>query len=80
MKADLETLKTHTFGEAGKDDKQTEHALTWLEIGAQQTPAERQGRESVGDIRDPFDRWAQRDRAFSKVALEKSAATATFAT
>jgi hypothetical protein len=35
VKADLNTLKTHTFGEAGKDDKQTEHALTWLEVGPQ---------------------------------------------
>ncbi len=38
VKADLETLKTHTFGEASKDDKQTEHALTWLEVG-EKTPA-----------------------------------------
>jgi hypothetical protein len=37
VKADLETLKTHTFGDS-KDEKQTEHALTWLEVGAQ-TPA-----------------------------------------
>jgi hypothetical protein len=34
VKADLETLKTHTFGDS-KDEKQTEHALTWLEVGAQ---------------------------------------------
>jgi hypothetical protein len=38
VKVDLATLKTHTFGEADKDDKQTEHALTWLEIGDKQTP------------------------------------------
>ncbi len=37
IRADLETLKTHTFGDS-KDEKQTEHALTWLEVGAQ-TPS-----------------------------------------
>jgi len=46
VKADLETLKTHTFGDS-KDEKQTEHALTWLEVGAQ-TPA---------NVRDA-NRWA----------------------
>jgi hypothetical protein len=35
VRADLETLKTHTFGDVSKDDKQTEHALTWLEVGGQ---------------------------------------------
>jgi hypothetical protein len=34
VRADLETLKTHTFGDT-KDEKQTEHALTWLEVGPQ---------------------------------------------
>ena len=38
VKVDLTTLKTTTFGEADKDTKQTEHALTWLEIGEKQTP------------------------------------------
>jgi hypothetical protein len=46
VKADLETLKTHTFGDS-KDEKQTEHALTWLEVG-EKTPA---------NVRDA-NRWA----------------------
>jgi hypothetical protein len=69
VKADLETLKTHTFGDS-KDDKQTEHALTWLEVGAQ-TPA---------NVRDA-NRWATfairsidglSATELSKVAPEKS--------
>jgi hypothetical protein len=32
IEIDASTLKTITFGDAGKDGKQTEHALTWLEI------------------------------------------------
>lgn len=31
---DITTLETRTFGEDEKDAKQTEHALTWLEVGA----------------------------------------------
>jgi predicted small lipoprotein YifL len=30
---DVTTLETHTFGEEAKDQKQTEHARTWLEVG-----------------------------------------------
>lgn len=30
---DVTTLETHTFGEDGKDGTQTEHALTWMEVG-----------------------------------------------
>jgi hypothetical protein len=39
VKVDLATLKTTTFGDAAKDTKQTEHALTWLEVG-DKVPAE----------------------------------------
>lgn len=31
IRVDLTSLTTHTFGEASKDDAQTEHARTWLE-------------------------------------------------
>jgi hypothetical protein len=37
VKVDLTTLKTHTFGDS-KDEKQTEHALNWLEVGNLVTP------------------------------------------
>lgn len=30
---DVSTLETHTFGEDGKDNTQTEHARTWMEVG-----------------------------------------------
>jgi len=30
---DVTTLETHTFGEEAKDEKQTEHARTWMEVG-----------------------------------------------
>ncbi len=30
---DVTTLETHTFGEEAKDNKQTEHAHTWMEVG-----------------------------------------------
>lgn len=30
---DVTTLETHTFGDEGKDGKQTEHAHTWMEVG-----------------------------------------------
>ncbi|MEZ4300136.1 MAG: YceI family protein [Polyangiaceae bacterium] len=30
---DITTLETHTFGDEGKDQTQTKHALTWLEVG-----------------------------------------------
>ena len=30
---DVTTLETHTFGEDAKDEKQTEHARTWMEVG-----------------------------------------------
>lgn len=32
VKADLTTLKTSTFGDPSKDDAQTTHAKTWLEV------------------------------------------------
>ncbi len=32
IELDMTTLSTHTFGEAGKDTKQTADALTWLEV------------------------------------------------
>jgi polyisoprenoid-binding protein YceI len=35
---DLSTLKTHTFGNPGKDARQTGHALNWMEIGPDVTP------------------------------------------
>jgi hypothetical protein len=38
IKVDLDTLKTHTFDDPAKDGKQTEHALTWLEIGDKASP------------------------------------------
>ncbi|GAC1352760.1 MAG: hypothetical protein NVSMB1_18860 [Polyangiales bacterium] len=31
--ADLDAFTTHTFGDKGKDDTQTEHAHNWFEIG-----------------------------------------------
>jgi polyisoprenoid-binding protein YceI len=37
---DVTTLETRTFGEDEKDGKQTEHARTWLEVGAK-TAAEK---------------------------------------
>lgn len=42
VKVDLTTLKTFTFGDAGKDSKQTEHALNWLEVGTLVSPEERE--------------------------------------
>lgn len=33
VKVDLTSLKTATFGEAAKNETQTGHALTWLEVG-----------------------------------------------
>lgn len=30
---DVTTLETHTFGDEGKDNTQTEHARTWMEVG-----------------------------------------------
>jgi hypothetical protein len=42
VKVDLTTLKTHTFDDAEKDTKQTEHALTWLEVGEKATPEMRE--------------------------------------
>lgn len=33
VKVDLTSLKTMTFGDPTKDDSQTSHALTWLEVG-----------------------------------------------
>lgn len=42
VKVDLTTLKTFTFGDAGKDAKQTDHALNWLEVGSLVTPEERE--------------------------------------
>jgi polyisoprenoid-binding protein YceI len=35
---DLSTLKTTTFGNPGKDGRQTGHALNWMEIGPDVTP------------------------------------------
>ncbi|MFO0590261.1 MAG: YceI family protein [Polyangiaceae bacterium] len=34
---DVTTLETHTFGEDAKDEKQTEHARTWMEVGTKTT-------------------------------------------
>lgn len=42
VKVDLTTLKTFTFGDAGKDSKQTDHAQNWLEVGSLVTPEERE--------------------------------------
>lgn len=42
VKVDLTTLKTFTFNDSGKDTKQTEHALNWLEVGTLVTPEEKE--------------------------------------
>jgi hypothetical protein len=39
---DLTTLETHTFGEDQKDQQQTEHARTWLEVGAKTSDDKKQ--------------------------------------
>ncbi len=39
VRVDLTTLRTTTFGNAEKDDLQTEHAHNWLEAGKLVTPA-----------------------------------------
>lgn len=41
---DVTTLETHTFGEDEKDGTQTEHARTWLEVGA----------KTAGDKKEKF--------------------------
>ncbi|MDH5675925.1 MAG: YceI family protein [Myxococcales bacterium] len=38
---DLGDLRTHTFGDSGKDAKQTEHAKNWMEIGREVSSAVR---------------------------------------
>jgi hypothetical protein len=52
IKVDLAALATSTFGDKGKDDSQTEHARTWLEV-AEKLPAEQRGqnRHAVFAIR-----------------------------
>jgi hypothetical protein len=42
VRVDLTTLRTRTFGEAAKDGKQTEHAITWLEVGDKVSPEVRE--------------------------------------
>jgi hypothetical protein len=42
VKVDVGTLKTHTFDDVAKDTKQTEHALTWLEVGDKVPAPERE--------------------------------------
>jgi polyisoprenoid-binding protein YceI len=36
------TLRTLTFGEAGKDESQTDHARNWLQVGSKSEAADRQ--------------------------------------
>jgi len=38
---DLDAFVTHTFGDADKDESQTEHAKNWFEIGEKVAPAKR---------------------------------------
>lgn len=42
VKVDLTTLKTKTFDDTAKNEAQTEHALTWLEVSDKSTPAMRE--------------------------------------
>jgi hypothetical protein len=71
VKVDLQTLKTTTFGEAEKDTKQTEHALTWLEVGDKAPPADREtNRWATYAIRS-VDGLSAPD--ITKVAAEKGA-------
>ncbi|MDD9936464.1 MAG: YceI family protein [Myxococcales bacterium] len=39
---ELGDLKTHTFGEPGKDSRQTSHALNWMEVGPEVSATTRQ--------------------------------------
>jgi hypothetical protein len=47
VEVNLGSLKTHTFGDAGKDAKQTEHAHSWLELGADVPAKEREENQWV---------------------------------
>lgn len=41
VEVDLTTLETHTFEDAAKNAKQTEHMRNWLELGDEVTPKQR---------------------------------------
>lgn len=38
----LSTLKTNTFGDAGKDESQTDHARNWMQVGKESKPEDRE--------------------------------------
>jgi hypothetical protein len=42
VKVDVTSLKTKTFDDTGKNEAQTEHALTWLEVSEKSTPTMRE--------------------------------------
>ncbi|MEO6576432.1 MAG: hypothetical protein ABIP89_21460 [Polyangiaceae bacterium] len=42
VKVDVTSLKTTTFDDSTKNESQTEHALTWLEVSDKATPAMRE--------------------------------------
>jgi|HubBroStandDraft_2_1064218.scaffolds.fasta_scaffold53044_1 hypothetical protein len=71
VKVDVATLKTHTFDDASKDTKQTEHALTWLEVGDQVTPEVREKNRWVTFAIRSIDGASASE--LTKVAPEKSA-------
>jgi hypothetical protein len=71
VKVDLATLKTHTFDDAEKDTKQTEHAITWLEVGDKATPEMREKNRWVSFAIRSIDGASAAD--VTKVAPEKSA-------
>lgn len=71
VKVDLSTLRTHTFGEAEKDAKQTEHALTWLEVGEKATPEMKEKNRWVTFEIRSIDGLSATD--ITKVAPEKAA-------
>jgi polyisoprenoid-binding protein YceI len=52
---DIDTLKTMTFGEAGKDSTQTEHAHNWLGLGsdAKDHTANQMARFTIRSVRAP---------------------------
>jgi len=70
VKVDVTTLKTHTFDDAAKDTKQTEHALTWLEVGDKVTPEVREKNRWVTFAIRSIDGASASN--LTKVASEKS--------
>jgi polyisoprenoid-binding protein YceI len=47
VEVDLASLETHTFGDPGKDAKQTEHARDWLELGSEVSPEKKSAHQWV---------------------------------